>query len=81
MATRYHAQNAHSQCQKSNQYGAGEQYKHGQEIDLLYGEGTADFLTSLSRSIYKTNKTEIMETAKEYKRQAEYIAEQKGIKI
>ena len=81
MSTRYHAQNCHSQCQKCNQYGAGEQYKHGQEIDLLYGEGTADFLNSLSRSIYKTNKTEIMETAKEYKIQAEYIAEQKGIKI
>lgn len=47
----------------------------------MYGEGTAQFLETLSRTIYKTNKTEVMETAKEFKRQAEYIAKQKGIKI
>ena len=81
LATRWNEYNASAQCQKCNQYGAGEQYKHGKEIDALYGEGTAEYLSTLTRSLYKTNKTEIMETAKEYKLQAEYIAEKKGIKL
>jgi len=80
-ATRWHSQNSHSQCQKCNKYQAGEQFRHGKEIDLMYGEGTAQFLETLSRTIYKMNKTEVMETAKEFKRQAEYIAKQKGLKI
>lgn len=80
-ATRWHSQNAHAQCQGCNKYQSGEQFRHGKEIDLKYGEGTAQFLETLSRKLFKMNKTEVMETAKEFKLQAEYIAEQKGIKI
>ena len=80
-ATRYHEQNAHAQCQACNKYNAGEQYRHGQEIDLRYGAGTAEYLETLSRSLFKMNKVEVMEIAKEYKQRAEEIAEQKGIII
>ena len=80
-ATRYHEQNAHAQCQACNKYNAGEQYRHGQEIDLRYGAGSAEYLETLSRSLYKMNKVEVMEIAKEYKQRAEEIAEQKGIII
>ena len=79
--TRWNVHNAHAQCQKCNQYGAGEQYKHGKEIDLLYGEGTAEFLTNLSRSLYKINKSEVMDVAREFKKQAEILAKEKGIQL
>src|SRR6056297_3039774 len=42
LITRYDEQNAHSQCVACNQWGGGKQYQHGKEIDLLYGEGSAD---------------------------------------
>lgn len=80
-ATRWHEQNAHSQCQGCNKYQAGEQYKHGKAINDLYGEGTAEFITQLSRSLHKMNKSEIMELARYYKQETETLANQKGIEI
>jgi hypothetical protein len=80
-ATRYHEQNAHAQCQSCNKYNAGEQYRHGIEIDLLYGEGTADYLEQLSRSMIKLNKVEVMELAQYYKQEAEKIAKEKAIQL
>jgi hypothetical protein len=78
---RWHVHNAHAQCQKCNQYGSGEQYKHGKEIDLRYGEGTAEYLATLTRSLYKINKSEVMAIAREFKKEAERLAKIKGIEL
>jgi hypothetical protein len=81
MATRWHEQNAHAQCQSCNKYNAGEQYRHGIEIDLLYGEGTADFLEKLSRSMVKLNKVEVMELAQYYQQETTKLAKQKLLEL
>ena len=81
MATRWQEQNAHAQCQSCNKYNAGEQYRHGIEIDLLYGEGTADYLEKLSRSIVKLNKVEVMELAQYYQQETIKLAKQKSLEL
>jgi hypothetical protein len=81
LSTRYEEMNAHSQCVGCNQWGSGEQYKHGLAIDMLYGEGTAQELEQKARSLTKMNKNEVMELAREFKAMAEELAEQKGIEI
>lgn len=80
-STRWHEQNAHAQCQSCNKYNSGEQYLHAKEINLRYGEGTADFIEKLAKNLTKINKKEVMEIAKAYKKQAEELANKKGIKI
>ncbi len=80
-ATRYHEKNAHAQCQKCNKYQAGEQYIHGKEIDFIYGAGTAEFITKLSRSLYKLNKNEVMKIANDYKSKMLEMAKIKNIKL
>ena len=79
--TRYDEQNAHSQCVRCNQWGSGEQYKHGLEIDALYGKGTAQELEQKARSYQKMSKIEVMELARVFKSMAEELAEQKGLEI
>lgn len=81
LSTRYDEKNCHAQCVGCNQWGAGEQYKHGLEIDALYGKGTAKSLENKARSLQKMNKNEVMELAREFKQMAEEIAKQKGIEI
>lgn len=81
MATRYEEKNCHAQCQRCNQYGAGEQYKHGLELDALYGPGTADFITKLSRSLQKMNKNELMELARYYQQETLQLAKEKSIEL
>ena len=81
MATRWHEQNAHAQCQSCNKYNAGEQYRHGIEIDLLYGKGTADYLEQLSRSMIKLNKVEVMELAQYYQQETTKLAKQKSLEL
>ena len=80
-ATRYHEQNAHAKCQKCNKYQAGEQYIHGKQIDLIYGAGTAEFVTKLSRSLYKLNKNEVMTIANDYKSKMLEMAKIKNLKL
>lgn len=80
-ATRWHEQNVHCQCQGCNKYQAGEQYKHGKAINLMYGDGTADFITQQSRSLHKLNKNEVMELARYYRQETITLANQKGIEI
>ena len=81
MAKRWNEQNAHAQCKSCNKYNAGEQYRHGIEIDLLYGEGTADYLEQLSRSMIKLNKIEIMELARYYQQETIKLAKQKSLEL
>ena len=81
LATRWDEKNAHAQCQRCNNFQGGEQYRHGHQIDLRYGEGTARFLEGQARLMHKYSKQEIMDLAKYYKQEAEEIAKQKGINL
>tara|TARA_B100000809_G_C14648366_1_gene354980 strand:- start:1 stop:399 length:399 start_codon:yes stop_codon:yes gene_type:complete len=43
-ATRWEETNCNAQCRACNEYGKGEEAKHKEYIDTLYGENTADKL-------------------------------------
>lgn len=51
--TKYHEQNCHAQCTGCNNFGKGEQYKHGLYIDKRYGEGASLKLYELAISPIK----------------------------
>lgn len=81
MATRYEEKNCHAQCQRCNQYGAGEQYLHGQAINLLYGKGTAENIVMKSNFIQKMTKKELMELARYYQQETLQLAKEKSIEL
>lgn len=65
---RYEETNVHAQCPQCNVYKYGEQYKYAKEIDLRYGEGTAEDLHSQRFTVHKFTTSElqnIIEDAKE----------------
>jgi len=78
-ATRWEEKNAHAQCQSCNNYGSGEQYRHGIEIDSLYGAGTAQELEEMARLLHKWNKDEVMAMARYYKQECEQLIKEKII--
>ena len=78
-ATRWDEKNAHAQCQACNNYGSGEQYIHGIEIDALYGAGTAQVLQDTARLIHKWTKDDVMAMARYYKQETELLIKEKNI--
>ena len=46
-ATRFDERNVSAQCSLCNRHHHGEQFKHGEAIDRLYGKGTAELLKNL----------------------------------
>jgi len=79
MATRFNEENCSTQCIKCNMYSQGEQYKFGLAIDAKYGEGTAEELEFLARTIHKVSRVEYEEQISYYKNLVENLKEEKGI--
>ena len=79
MATRFNEENCSTQCIKCNMYSQGEQYKFGLAIDAKYGEGTAEELEYLARTIHKVSRVEYEEQISYYKNLVENLKEEKGI--
>ena len=79
MATRFDEENCQVQCVKCNIYSSGEQFKFGINLDAKYGEGTAEELEFLARTIYKVSRVEYEEQISYYKKLVENLKEEKGI--
>ncbi len=85
--TRFDEKNCHAQCNKCNNNSdrgrKGEQYRHGKEIDKLYGDGTADNLEALGniRGQKIHTKLSIKDLAKTYRLKAKELAKEKGIDL
>ncbi len=81
--TRYNEQNCHAQCSACNNHNKGEQFKHGAEIDKMYGEGTAQSLIDLGsiRGQKIHGKLALKDIAKEYRKKARQIAKEKGVEL
>jgi hypothetical protein len=58
--TRWFEKNAHGQSPRDNCWWAGEQFKHGQAIDKMYGAWTAEGIMRLANDISKTSDEEIL---------------------
>jgi hypothetical protein len=66
---RYDDLNCHAQCVACNMFKAGNLYEYGKQIDLRYGDGTADRLHAQRHTTHKLKIEElqkIITDAKEY---------------
>jgi len=79
MATRFDEENCQVQCVTCNVFRNGEQYKFGVALDNKYGEGTAEDLEHMSRSILKISRVEYEEKISYYKSLVEKLKKEKGI--
>ena len=80
MATRYSEDgNCEVQCVACNMFRGGEQYKFALNLDAKYGEGTAEDLESLARTIVKFTRVDYEDKISYYKSTVEKIKKEKGI--
>lgn len=71
-ATRYDEENVNLQCTLCNTFRAGEQYKYGLEVDLKYGNGTAEKLHAKANSDFRFSVPLLEEIIKDSKEQVKW---------
>ena len=79
LATRWDEENCQVQCVGCNMFKAGEQYKFAINLDAKYGEGTAEELELLARTIRKVSRIDYEEKIGYYKSLVEKLKKEKGI--
>tara|TARA_R110002020_G_scaffold100651_1_gene237789 strand:+ start:323 stop:733 length:411 start_codon:yes stop_codon:yes gene_type:complete len=79
MATRYDEQNCFSQCVACNMFRGGEQFRFALALDSKYGEGTAQELEYLARTIVKFTRSDYEDKIVYYKDAVEKLKKDKGI--
>jgi len=79
LATRWDEENCQVQCVGCNMFKAGEQYKFSIALDAKYGEGTAEELEFLARTIMKVSRIDYEEKIGYYKELVEKLKKEKGI--
>jgi hypothetical protein len=79
LATRWDDENCQVQCVGCNMFKAGEQYKFAINLDAKYGEGKAEELEFLARTIMKVSRIDYEEKISYYKDLVEKLKKEKGI--
>ena len=79
LATRWDEENCQNQCVGCNMFKAGEQYKFSVALDSKYGEGKAEELEFLARTIMKVSRIDYEEKISYYKDLVEKLKKEKGI--
>tara|TARA_R110002096_G_scaffold7236_1_gene31917 strand:- start:692 stop:1096 length:405 start_codon:yes stop_codon:yes gene_type:complete len=79
LATRWDEENCQVQCVGCNMFKAGEQYKFSIALDGKYGEGKAEELELLARTIMKVSRIDYEEKISYYKDLVEKLRKEKGI--
>ena len=79
LATRWDEENCQVQCVGCNMFKAGEQYKFSIALDSKYGEGKAEELELLARTIMKVSRIDYEEKISYYKELVEKLKKDKGI--
>ena len=64
---RYDDENCNSQCYSCNVMKYGEQYKYAKELDMKYGDGTADRLHARRFETHKFTQQELLDIIEEAK--------------
>ena len=78
-STRWDEENVQPQSAADNLFGQGKQYQFGKELDIKYGEGTAEELQFLSRQIVKFTRVDYEEKISYYKEAVNKLKKEKGI--
>ena len=79
LATRWDEENCQVQCVGCNMFKAGEQYKFAINLDAKYGEGKAEYLELLARTIMKVSRIDYEEKISYYKKAVDKLKKEKGI--
>ena len=79
LATRWNEKNCDVGCIKCNIFNFGEQYKFSIALDNKYGEGTAEELELLARTIMKVSRIDYEDKISYYKVLVEKLKKEKGI--
>ena len=79
LATRWSETNCQVQCVGCNMFKAGEQYKFAINLDAKYGEGTAEDLELIARTIMKVSRIDYEEKISYYKNLVDKLKKYKGI--
>ena len=79
LSTRWSETNCQVQCVGCNMFKAGEQYKFSIALESKYGEGTAEELELLARTIMKVSRIDYEEKISYYKEAVEKLKKDKGI--
>ena len=79
LATRWDEENCQVQCVGCNMFKAGEQYKFSIALDSKYGEGKAEELELLARTIMKVSRIDYEDKISYYKEAVDKLKKDKGI--
>ena len=79
LATRWDEENCQVQCVGCNMFKAGEQYKFSIALDGKYGEGKAEELELLARTIMKVSRIDYEDKISYYKDLVDKLKKDKGI--
>ena len=79
LATRFNEENCQPQCVGCNMFKQGEQYKFALNLDAKYGEGKAEELEFLARTIVKITRVDYEDKIGYYKEAVENLKKEKGI--
>lgn len=69
---RFDEENVNAQCVGCNVFRYGEQFKYAKELDLKYGEGTADRLAEKRHELHKYTSEELQMVIDSSKKQIKY---------
>jgi len=70
MSTRWDDVNCQVQCVRCNIFSQGEQFRFGQKLDIVYGEGTAKALELKAKKSQKFMRCDIEELIEYYKNES-----------
>ena len=79
LATRFDEVNCQPQCVGCNMFKQGEQYKFALGLDSIYGEGSAQELQYLAKTIVKFSRSDYDEKISYYKSLVNKLKKEKGI--
>ena len=79
LSTRFCEINCQTQCVGCNMFKQGEQYKFGLNLDLKYGEGTAEELQYKAKQTVKLSRVDYEEEIIYYKELVNNLKKEKGI--
>ena len=79
LATRFDEENCQPQCVGCNMFKQGEQYKFALNLDAKYGEGKAEELEFLAKSVVKFSRIDYEDKISYYGTLVEKLKKEKGI--
>lgn len=77
--TRWNEQNCQVQCASCNVFKYGEQYKFGQYINSVYGDGYADELERMAREIVKLSQDDFENMIAHYQEKVAEVRMEKNL--